>query len=229
MDQFYRFPHTPHLVWLGKGKPRSDKILSANEASSFLASNLVVEEKIDGANLGLSTDEDGKLLAQNRGSWLEERSCHPQFLNLWPWLSSRMDTLIDALWPDLIVFGEWCSTVHSVEYDSLPDWFLGFDVFDKGEGMFWSTQRRDALLEKLGLCPVPNLGRGRFSLEAVKNLLTTSHVGTSPMEGVYLRIESEDWLEHRAKIVRPSFTQSIDAHWSSKPLRRNRLSPSTWK
>jgi len=225
---FHRFPHTPHIAWLGEGSPREDKVLSHDEAAAMLGQELIVEEKIDGANLGLSTDEDGELLAQNRGSWLSPDSCHPQFRSLWPWLGPRRDALADALWPDLMLFGEWCAVVHSVTYDALPDWFLGFDVFDRSAGRFWSTRRRDQLLDRLGLHRVPHLGRGRFGVEDLEALMTTSRVGSSPMEGVYIRVESEEWLEQRAKLVRAQFVQAIDTHWSRGPMHRNRLSATAW-
>jgi len=228
MTAFFRFPHTPHLAWLGEGSPRADKVLSSDEAASFLANELIIEEKIDGANLGLSTNEDGELRAQNRGSWLSPDAGHPQFRSLWSWLEARRDALVDALWPDLILFGEWCAAVHSVEYDALPDWFLGFDVFDRAQGRFWSTLRRDELLDKLGVKAVPELDRGHFSLDEVVTQMTTSRVGSAPMEGIYLRVDSEDWLERRAKLVRAEFVQAIDTHWSRAPRRRNRILPMAW-
>ena len=51
---FYKFPHTPHLLWLGPGEPREDKVLTPSEVAEFLAGDVIIEEKVDGANLGLS-------------------------------------------------------------------------------------------------------------------------------------------------------------------------------
>lgn len=228
MHLFFRFPHTPHLAWLGEEAPREDKVLSTAEAAVFLDREIVAEEKIDGANLGLSTDEDGELLAQNRGSWLSPDACHPQFRALWPWLAPRRAALVDALWPDRVLFGEWCAAVHSVRYDALPDWFLGFDVLDRSQNRFWSPRHRDELLMELGLHRVPRLGQGRLSVEDLVALMTTSRVGSSPMEGIYLRTESDRWLRGRAKLVRAEFVQAIDTHWSRGPLRRNQLAGQEW-
>ena len=228
MHSFFRFPHTPHLAWLAEGNPRADKVLSKTEAAAFLVHDLVIEEKIDGANLGLSTDGDGELRAQNRGSWLSPDSAHAQFKSLWSWIAPRREQLIDALWPDLVLFGEWCVAVHSVSYDALPDWFLGFDVLDRSVDRFWSTRRRDELLGQLRLHSVPQLGRGRFVIDELNALMTTSRVGSNPMEGIYIRAESETWLKSRAKLVRAEFVQTIDSHWSKGPLRRNHLADSKW-
>ena len=78
---FFRFPHTPHITWLGNGEPRSDKLLSLNSASEMLSTLLTVEEKVDGANVGFSVDDNGVLRAQNRGAWLE-RDAGGQFKGL---------------------------------------------------------------------------------------------------------------------------------------------------
>ncbi len=222
MSDFFRFPHTPHLAWLGEGEPRSDKTLTAAEASHLLESEIRVEEKLDGANLGFSVSERGDLRVQNRGMHLDREHSHAQFRPLWPWLTPHRDALIDALWPHLMLFGEWCLAIHSVEYDALPDWFLGFDVYDRETQRFWSCERRDALLEGLQICGVPKLGSGHFSLVDLKSMLGTSRVGHGPMEGLVVRCEAEAYTHTRAKLVRGSFTQSIQTHWSRGPLRRNR-------
>jgi ATP-dependent RNA circularization protein (DNA/RNA ligase family) len=189
-----------------------------------LAGEVVVEEKVDGANVGLSVDGDGNVRAQNRGRWLTPGD-HPQFGPLWPWMHARADLLRQHLGEHLIVFGEWCIAVHSVHYDQLPDWFLGFDVHDRRDGEFWSLARRNELLEQLQIQPVPELLRGRTSLPELKRLLerTKSRVGTGPAEGLYIRRESSERLLARAKLVRPDFLQQIEEHWLQRPLQRNRV------
>jgi hypothetical protein len=54
---------------------------------------------------------------------------------------------------DLVLFGEWCASFHTVRYDALPDWFLAFDVYDRGRAGFWSADRRGALCASLGAVP----------------------------------------------------------------------------
>jgi len=225
MTGFFRFPHTPHLAWLGQGKPRDDKLLHEDEVARLLASDVVVEEKIDGANLGFSVDEDGALRCQNRGGHLSLQGGHPQFRPLWAWLEPRRSGLADALWPDLMLFGEWCVATHSVHYDALPDWFLGFDVFDRNQRRFWNAARRNALLRKVNLHPVPRIARGAFGVNELVRMVGTSRVGHEPMEGLVVRRDEGGWTTARAKLVRPEFAGAIGEHWSRRPLRRNALAP----
>lgn len=219
MNDFFRFPHTPHLDWLSAGPLRDDKQLSAHEVAQLLAGDVVVEEKIDGANIGFSTTSDGQVRVQNRGAYLTPEHSHPQFAPLWSWMPGP--TLADALWPHLILFGEWCYAVHSVRYDALPDWFVGFDVYDSDTREFWSTERRDALLNSLNFAPVPRLAAGRFALDQLTGMLKTSCFGREAMEGIVVRSERDGKTVQRAKLVRPEFVQKIGEHWAAGSIERN--------
>lgn len=223
MTDFFRFPHTPHVTWLGETPPRDDKVLDPAEVAELLSAAVVIEEKIDGANLGFSVTEEGSLRCQNRGTYLTPENAHPQFKPLWRWLAPRQDALVEALWPNLMIFGEWCHALHSVEYDHLPDWYLAFDVYDREAQRFWSPGRRDALLAPLGIYPAPHLAAGHLTLDAIKDLLGPSRLGAQPMEGLVVRHCDAEWTLARAKLVRASFIQAIDTHWSRGPLRLNRL------
>lgn len=221
--EFLRFPHTPHLAWLGPGTPRNDKVLAPAEVKDLLAEEVVVEEKVDGANLGFSVSEHGTLRAQNRGSYLPIDAPSGQWKPLKRWLAAYTQPLVDALYPDLMLFGEWCYAMHSVHYTRLPDWFLAFDVYDRAKREFWSVEPRNELLQRLGIAPVPELGRGRFDVESLKELLGSSRLTDGPAEGLYVRREDGGRLLARAKLVRAEFVQAIDEHWSKRPLVENRL------
>ena len=221
---FFRFPHTPHIAWLATGSPRDDKVLSPAEASALLASSVVLEEKLDGANLGFSVSPEGRVRAQNRGQYLDP-PFHGQFARLGAWLDAHEDALFDALGPDLIAFGEWCAARHSLDYDALPDWWLLFDIYDRQARAFWSTMRRDAWAQQHGFAVVPRLLKDNVSMAQLRQLVQKTYGAfrAGPLEGVVIRREDDLWLLDRAKLVRPDFTQAIDVHWRSRMLEWNRL------
>jgi len=225
MNNFFRFPHTPHIAWLAVGKPRDDKVLSQDETRGLLIGDVVIEEKLDGANLGFSLDSDGNIQAQNRGQYLLA-PYSGQFARLSQWLAQHSDTLSNVLSDDLILFGEWCAAKHSIAYEALPDWFLVFDVYNKTQKQFWSTRRRNALVAEMGLFTVPELKRAKFTVSDLKVLLAgqPSRFQSGPMEGIVIRRDSADWCEGRAKLVQADFTQSIGEHWSRRSIKWNRLS-----
>jgi ATP-dependent RNA circularization protein (DNA/RNA ligase family) len=224
MTDFFRFPHTPHIAWLASGAPRDDKVLSSDEAVELLAGDVVIEEKLDGANLGLSVSPDGVLRAQNRGQYLVP-PFHGQFARLGDWLAAHEDRLFDALGANLIAFGEWCAARHSLDYASLPDWWLVFDVYDRSTGQFWSTARRNAWAAQLGLITVPQLHTGHVDMNQLREWVHARHsqFRQGPLEGLVVRRENNNWLEQRAKLVRADFTQAIEGHWRSRALQWNRV------
>ena len=224
MNDFFRFPHTPHLAWLGEGSPRDDKVLSPKEVTALLAGEVVVEEKLDGANVGLSLAPDGSLRAQNRGQYLAE-PYSGQFSRLPGWLAQHSEGLHDVLTPNLILFGEWCAALHSLDYAELPDWFLLFDVYDRTAERFWSTTRRNALATTAGLMTVPRVSFETQTVNELKRLVakTPSRYRAGSLEGVVIRRESADWCEARAKLVRSDFTQAIETHWRKRSLQWNQV------
>lgn len=224
MFDFFRFPHTPHLVWLGQGMPRDDKVLTSAEAEELLAAEVAVEEKLDGANLGISVGQEGDVLVQNRGQYLH-LPMHGQFERLHLWLKPRIDSLFDLLGDDLILFGEWCAARHSIYYDCLPNLYVVFDVFDRKAGQFWPTTRRDDLAKKLGLPVAPRLMKGKTSLQTLIELVSAcdSAFTSGPLEGVVIRQESGGFLRYRAKLVHPAFVQAIGEHWNRRRIEWNGL------
>ena len=220
-DSFVKFPRTPHLFWLGRTLPRTDKVLPSVEAKELLRRPVALEEKVDGACVGISLAPTGDLRMQNRGAYLTP-DAHPQFRPLWPWLAAHEKALRDMLTPEWILFGEWCYAQHSVYYDALPDWFLAFDVYDRQADRFWSRERRNELAQRAGIATVPFIGAGKFDRPALEKQLGQSKLGTEPMEGLYLRWDEGPWLVARAKLVRSSWVEFDEEHWSKRPLTPNR-------
>ena len=221
-DDFFKFPSTPHLALLGDVEVRDDKVMSKSERDELFRHELVVEEKVDGANLGISFDAEGNVRTQNRGSYLQLPSSG-QWKKLSDWLDLRIDSFFEQLTDRFILFGEWCYAQHSVIYDQLPDWFLGYDIFDKNNVKFFSCSRREKLFRRLDIFQVPIIGHGHYSLSELQSLLSKSQLGKKPAEGLYLRVDQGDWLVQRAKLVRPAFIQSVDQHWSRSGIKTNQL------
>lgn len=226
-DVLHKFPTTPHLAWLGRESIRDDKVFSPAEVRSFLSCAVAVEEKVDGANLGLSFKQGGQMCFQNRGNWLEGKLAG-QWERLRSWALEHEAELHNVLPADHVLFGEWCYARHSVDYGRLPDWFLVFDVYDPVLGKFWSTDRRNSLAAAANLSVVPAVAHGTFKLSELKAMLDDrSELGIDRREGLYLRREDDMWLVSRAKLVRPGFTQAISEHWSRKIINLNSVRHAT--
>lgn len=208
-SDFVKYPSTPHIQlseWYAEG------------------THVILEEKVDGANLGISFSSSGDVILQNRGHLLTE-PFRGQWVPLTPWLRITLNAIFDAITDRYIVFGEWCYAVHTVYYDLLPSWFIAFDIYDKKSEGFLSTKRRNSMLESMRIPVVPELSRGIFTATQLSELLNrkSQYSDTDMIEGLYLRKESELWLESRMKLVRNNFIQVDELHWRDKPLRFNQV------
>ena len=68
MERIVKYPRTPHLV--GSKLQAGDEDISQIPFSQIAGKNLVVEEKVDGANTAISFSAEGELLLQSRGHFL---------------------------------------------------------------------------------------------------------------------------------------------------------------
>jgi ATP-dependent RNA circularization protein (DNA/RNA ligase family) len=224
MRTFYRFPQTPHIAWLGSTPLRGDKVLSRDTIEQLLSKEIIVEEKVDGANIGLSLDGQETIQVQNRGDYVRAPYIG-QFKHLPLWIKDHSYTLLQYLTPDMIIFGEWCAARHNLEYTDLPDYFLLFDIYDRESDRFWSADRRNRWAARAGLHTVPRISYGHFSLTDLLMMLrnVTSRYRNGPAEGLVIRKDVGSWNIGRGKLVQQEFTQTMTDHWTSQSIQWNRL------
>lgn len=201
---------------------RNDKVLSSDEIERVLSQTVSIEEKIDGANLGISFNDDGDLKLQNRGSYLIE-PLYGQWKHVKDWLRNRESVIFDVITNRYILYGEWCYAKHSLYYNALPDWFIGFDLFDKKNERFLSVKQRNDLLNQMEIEIVPLLGQGIYSVDVLTKFFTRSKYGNEMCEGIYIRQDKDNYLQYRAKMVREEFKQNIGEHWSKGRLQCNKV------
>ena len=238
-DAFHKYPRTPHLF--GSAGAAGDKHLGSAGSRRFLADpSLVVEEKVDGTNVGLHFDEAGTLVVQNRGHILSTGE-HPQYGPLKAWCAANGRRLYDALGTRFVLFGEYLHARHTVGYDRLPGLLLEFDVLDKEGGTFLGLdERRERFFGPLDVPTVPVLHRGPLDPADLPGLVGRSafwanfidpRTGRADdlMEGLYLRTEggTPRRVTGRAKWVRRAFTEAVCAstHWRTRPVEPNTLDP----
>lgn len=217
-DGFYKFPRTRHLHSLGSAE-RNDLLMTNNEVTRFLNSYVYVEEKIDGANMGISIDgSDYSLKFQNRSHYVNASS-HPQFCKLNKWADAFGTHLHSILEPDKhILFGEWMYLKHTVPYDNLPSYFVAFDLYDKTINKFYARPQLEKLLAGTGIPLVPLIYEGE--VKDIKQLLEHIHkksaYGDTNIEGLYCKTPDKDkkYYINRGKIVRENFIRNDSKHWT---------------
>lgn len=237
MEDIIKYPRTRHIE--GSRIQAGDEDLNSVPFSEISGRFVVLEEKVDGANCGISFDRNGKLLLQSRGHYLNGGYGERQFALLKTWAGCFQEKLYGLLGSRYIMYGEWLYAKHTVYYDRLSHYFMEFDIYDKERKIFLSTkERRRRLLPYPFIEQVPvlyegclggmeeltsRLGKSLFKSENClaslqeecrkRNLsfeLAARQTDASDlMEGIYIKIEEGEETIGRLKYVRSSFLNTI--------------------
>lgn len=237
MEQIYKYPRTRHLE--GSREQVGDEDLKCVKFDELAGKYLVLEEKVDGANCGVSFGTDGKMYLQSRGHFLNGGYGERQFDLFKMWAGCFEDRLRQLLGRRYVMYGEWLYAKHTVFYDKLPHYFMEFDVFDKEEGKFFSTRkRREFLSQTPFVASVRVLDQGNYesvgqiaewigaslfvSEDAERSFAAQCQKGgvdperarsqtdlSGIMEGIYIKVEDGDYVTDRLKFVRGSFLNTI--------------------
>ena len=167
MEQICKFPRTRHIR--GSGLQKGDEDLETVPLEELVGKHLVIEEKIDGANSGVSFSEDWDLQLQSRGHFLTGGPRERHFNLFKTWAATHSERFLDVLMDRYVMYGEWMYAKHTEFYDHLPHYWFEFDILDRGTCSFLSTEARRTLLQGLPIVSVPVVFAGRF--DPMDNLL----------------------------------------------------------
>lgn len=243
--ELQKYPSTRHLEGsqLQQGDAGFNKPAKRGETRApycaLAGHTIVVEEKLDGANTGVSFSAGGQLLLQSRGHYLAGGGRERQFSIFKRWAAAHESALLERLGDRYVMYGEWMGKKHSVFYNRLPHLFCEFDILDRSSGQFLSTEARSMLLGEAPVLPVPVLYAGPAPrriddlLAMVQpSLAKTAHwkrdfeatvaregldlatcwrqADKSDLaEGLYIKVEQDGSVIARYKWVRSDFVQAI--------------------
>jgi RNA ligase len=244
-----KYPRTAHVQ--GSEFQAGDEDLAAVPFSMIAGRFVTIEEKVDGANLGISFSAQGTMFLQCRGHFLSGGGREKQFALCKAWAAVQEKVLWALLGSQYTLYGEWLFAKHSVFYDALPHYFLAFDLQDRKTGLFLSGARRREILMNSSIQCLPVLFAGKLnepkqlvSLLGPSQFITGSNfekmkaayqkAGSkeeakpqdSTMEGVYIKLEADGVVLDRYKFVRSNFRGLVEqsgGDWHSRPIIQNAL------
>lgn len=210
-----KYPRTYHLPW-SPGCSKDDK--RAKNVDSLIGKKVVITEKVDGSNTCMTRD----------ACFSRSHSGPPTHASFdgFKAMHASMRFIIPEGYQ---VFGEWCYALHSIEYDSLPSYFLVFGIRDRDTWLSWDDVYE--FTKDNGLHTAPVLFRD--VIKDVKHLfeLTTiksnepSFIGHA-REGVVVRLydsfHDDDFSKSVMKWVRKDHVQT-DEHWKDQVIVKNKL------
>jgi RNA ligase len=235
MRAIQKYPRTRHLE--GSRLQPGDHDLDAAPLEVLRGRHVVVEEKLDGANCGISVDEEGRLALQSRGHFLVGGARERHWDLFKRWAAARASEIAPLLAGGRVLYGEWLYAKHTVFYDRLPHYLLEFDILEPGSG-FLSTERRRELLAGAPIRSVPVLwqgvvdqparipglvGRSLYKSDAWRDALAGAAraAGLDPDragqetdpsddgEGLYIKVEEGGRVVERYKWIRASFLTAV--------------------
>jgi len=202
-----KYGRTFHLP-MSAGATSDDKVMSSLEG--LRVADLVVTEKMDGEN---TTIHRGGSHARSPDS-----RYHPSR----DWLKAFASAVSPQLAADERIVGENLYARHSVAYDALPSFFLGFAWIIGAEIQPWDLTL--ARFEELGIVSVPTLYRGPFRPNLFDDLVAS--LDKTGQEGFVARVaeafDEADMPIRMGKYVRAGHVQS-EIHWMKAELVTNRL------
>ncbi len=236
-NELIKYPRTKHI--LGSRLQVGDDDLKKIPFEQIEGKYVILEEKMDGANCGISFSKEGELLLQSRGHFLTGGHRERHFNLLKTWANRYLDQLLKLLGSRYIMYGEWMYAKHTIYYDKLQHYFMEFDIYDKENNVFLSTKQRQQLLKLYpfirsvkvlyeGIIENPDtitslIGPSAFISDkapmrleeyCIKQNLDFDKVRNETdllgiMEGIYIKVEDEYTVIERYKYVRNSFKTQV--------------------
>lgn len=210
------YPRIPHLD-KNISKMSHDDILS--DSSIAYPINGYIQEKIDGANLGVSWYKNGPIV-RNRNNILKKgyskihTPSKEQFKSTWNWVHDHrkeIQKISDILMSEITIYGEWMLAQHSINYNKLPDWFIAYDIWVVEDNKFLSPKKVEELLSNTSISYIkPH----EVNLNSIDEIVTWSEMNSDYRlgirEGVVIKTVEGDYVKDTYKVVNKYFNRRED-------------------
>ncbi|KAG6870841.1 hypothetical protein C0992_012286, partial [Termitomyces sp. T32_za158] len=167
------------------------------------------------------------IVVQNRSHYITSVT-HEQFKKLDTWVERHREDLLHVLDRDpyfaerYILFGEWMYATHSIPYTHLPNRFIAFDLYDRSTSTWMGRDSLQKICSSTSISLVPIIHQGTMPTnnELKEMVQLPSQFWDGRVEGVYVKVERDNRVFARGKVVRGDFIASNE-HWSKRNLRVN--------
>lgn len=205
MNKHIKYPRTFHLPW-SESITNDDKVFQ--NVDHWKNKIVVVTEKMDGENTTLYND------------YIHARSIdsgnHPSR----DWVKNFWSTIKYKIPDGWRICGENLYAKHSIHYENLKSYFLGFSIFDD-RNMCLNWDETLTWFDYLEIEPVRELYRGLFDEKKFKDSWDTVD-----SEGYVVRTIDEfhydNFSKNVGKYVRKNHVQT-DKHWSNMKIVPNKM------
>lgn len=177
-----------------------------------------IQEKVDGANMGISWTSGPVLRNRNhilkKGYIEKDTPAKLQFRPAWNWLhqhNSDIQKVAKLLDTPVTIYGEWLYAKHSIIYDRLPDLFLAYDIWSVEDGEFFSPEVVEEILSQTQISYIkPN----KVTLTSINDVIKFSEMKSNfrngLSEGIVVKTSEGRFLKDTWKVVNKYFERRED-------------------
>lgn len=205
---YTKYPRTYHLPW-SENKNKDDK--NHSSTVDFNNQNVIVTEKMDGQNTTMYSN------------YIHARSIDGRSHESMSWVKNYHRKIAHEIPENFRICGENLFAKHSIKYNNLQNYFLGFSIWEKDTCLSW----QDTLdyFNLLNIVSVPILYEGIFNKSKIHNTWLSKR-NWENSEGYIIRISDEfkqkDFSKFVGKYVRKDHIQT-NKHWLKQKLEKNIL------
>jgi hypothetical protein len=196
--KYVKYPRTYHVPW-SENLTDDDRMMPST--SSFTGRRVIVTEKMDGENTTMYDD------------YIHARSLDSRNHESRNWVKQYWSQVCYNIPPGWRLCGENLYAKHSIHYNELPTYFMGFSVWDdKNVCLSWDDTNE--WFQLLGVQSVPVLYDDIYDERAIRELYSKNDWGTK--EGYVIRVADafpfKDFKQLTGKYVRKNHVQTVK-HW----------------
>lgn len=195
---YVKYPRTYHLPW-SQCVGEDDRVIPSLD--KFQGKRVIVSEKMDGENTTIYKN------------YLHARSVDSRNHYTRNWVKKFSSQFSFDIPDDWRICGENLFAKHSIGYDSLPSYFMGFSIWnDLNERLSWDETLE--WFELFGIAPVPVLYDGIYDESLIKSLWNQKNWGSTEGYVVTLsdKIHYSQFRDCTAKFVRKDHVMTVQ-HW----------------
>jgi hypothetical protein len=213
-----------------KAVPSYGKLLTLGSAytENALVGDVIVQEKIDGSQFGFGVNEDGEVVMRSKGAVLTEDNHADMFNKAVEYIMSIRKAL-QTIGNDVYFYAEYLQSPkhNTLKYAEVPtNHIIVFDAV--AQGRYATREELIKYVDFLGVDLIPELYRGKMTIEQVKDFLTIqSYLGGEVLEGIVIKNYTQTILLGGqvfplfTKYVREAFKERHSVEWKIKQPKDN--------
>lgn len=194
------YGHIPHLpgsrMGPGDHKCHEGQLKIATSKARDRHDMIIVQEKLDGSNVGVAKINDD-IVPLTRAGYRAETSPYEQhhFFASWVLNPKQRKRFMALLSEGERVCGEWLMQAHGTRYELSHEPFVAFDIMVQTTRLPWPEFRERVLQYEFVIPNTIHEGSPLSIEEAMKKLKVSGHGAIEPVEGAIWRVERNEQIQ----------------------------------